>query len=257
MMQRVPERWSRLLTFGLSALLLATIALELSIVVPRVLTLQGALGVDFHQYQDHARRWLDGAGFYLPAQLAGPYVTFDLLPPLYPPPFLLLIVPFLWLPELLWWIVPLGVISVTVAWWRPTRWAWVAILVLVAWPRTYEIILFGNPSMWIAAFAAAGTIFAWPYVGILLKPSLAPLALLGARNRSWWMGLAGAALLSLPFGTMWVDYAKAIINADQNWTYSLRDVPIVLIPIVAYLGRGGAKEGIRPHITLRRPTPAP
>jgi len=237
-----PVRWSRPLAIGVIALLVALIAFELSVVVPKVLNLQGALGVDFHQYQDHARRWLTGGGFYLPGQLSGPYTVYGLLPPLYPPPFLLLIIPFVYLPEILWWALPLGFLAAVVIRWRPTPWAWALIAALVAWPRTYEIVLFGNPSMWIAAFAAAGTLAGWPYVLVLLKPSLAPLALIGVRRRSWWIALAVAVLVSVPFGPMWVDYAKALLNADQGWTYSLRDVPIVLIPIVAHLGRRRTPE---------------
>lgn len=234
---RVPERWSRPLVFGSLVFVVAVIGFELSIVVPKVLNLQGALGVDFHQYQDHARRWLAGGGFYLPEQLSGPYAVYELLPPLYPPPFLVLILPFLYVPQVLWWTLPLATLVGVVLWWRPTPWTWVLIASFVAWPRTYEIVLFGNPSMWIAAFAALGTLLAWPHVLVLLKPSLAPIALLGVRHRSWWIALLVVVLISLPFGSMWIDYAKAVLNADQGWTYSLRDVPIVLIPIVAQHGR--------------------
>jgi hypothetical protein len=234
---RLPARFSRPLALGATLFLLALTAFELSIVVPKELRLQGAIGVDFHQYQDHARRWLAGGGFYLPEQLAGPYRVYDLLPPLYPPPFVLLVVPFLWLPEILWWAIPLAGISVMVTWWRPSPWTWAAMALMCAWPRTYEIVLFGNPSLWIALFAALGTRWAPAYVAVLLKPSLFPVALLGVRHRSWWIALAVAGLIALPFGLMWTDYAKALLNSDQGFAYSLRDVPIVLIPVIAWAGR--------------------
>jgi len=230
------RRWSTPMAVGVSVLMLVATVYGLSVVLPRVQSHPVTWGVDFHLYQGYAQRWLDGKGFYLDFQLSGPYEVLALWPPLYPPPFLLLIVPFLWLPDLLWWIVPLAAISLAVAHWRPSPWAWAGIAACVAWPRTYEIVIDGNPSMWIAGFAAAGTILAWPYVGIFLKPSLAPLALFGVRHRSWWVAFGVAVLVSLPFGAMWLDYAKAIGNADQGWMYSLRDVPIVLIPVIAHAG---------------------
>ena len=114
---------------------------------------------------------------------------------------------------------------------------------------------FGNPSMWIAAFAAAGTVAGWPYVLVLLKPSLAPLALPGIRRRSWWIAGLALAAISLPFGSMWLDYVTAIRNADEGVLYSLRDVPIVLIPIVAWWG--GSRRNEHSQQSASRPdTPA-
>lgn len=252
----VSARWSAPLAAGVTVLLVALTAYELSIVIPHMQTLPGSFGVDFHQYQDHARRWLAGGGFYLAEQLAGPYRVFDLLPPLYPPPFLLLILPFLALPELLWWAIPIAAIATILLWWRPSPWTWSLIALAVAWPRTYEIVLFGNPSMWVAAFAALGTRWAGGYVGILLKPSLFPLALPGVRHRSWWIGLCVAALISIPFGSMWVDYAKAILNSDQGWTYSLRDAPIVLIPIIGWAGRTRGRRPLSGAAPAARPASA-
>jgi hypothetical protein len=220
---------------GLSVLLLGLLAYELWVVVPRMQP--GSFGVDFHQYQDHARRWLDTGVFYLPAQLAGPYDVMELVPPLYPPPFLLVIIPFLWLPWFAWWLLPLIAIVWVVMHWRPAPWTWPLIAALAAWPRSFEIILFGNPSMWIAAFAALGTVWGWPAVAVLLKPSLAPFALIGVTRRTWWVALCVALAVSLPFATMWFDYVRAVLNAGQGWTYSLRDAAIVMIPVVAWLGR--------------------
>ncbi len=239
-------RWYRPLAVGLTVGLLALLAYELVLTLPRMISTQGTMGVDFHQYQGHAGRWLAGGGFYLPEQLSGPYVVYDLLPPLYPPPFLLLIIPFLWLPELVWWVVPIAVVVGVVAYWRPAPWAWPLLAALVAWPRTWEIVAFGNPTMWIAAFAALGTVWDWPSIGVLLKPSLAPFALIGANRRSWWIALAVAVAIGIPFAGMWIDYAKAVLNADQGWMYSLRDVPLVAIPVVAWIAGRGSRvvEGI-------------
>jgi hypothetical protein len=85
--------------------------------------------------------------------------------------------------------------------------------------------------------------FAWPFVLIVIKPSFLPLALLGARRRSWWIAAAIVGLAALPFGMLWVDYVTAIRNSGLPLYYSLLQVPIVVAPIVMWLGRtrpGGA-----------------
>jgi hypothetical protein len=193
------------------------------------------LGVDLHQYQAHASRWLAGDGLFLREQLEGPYSVWELLPPLYPPTFLLLIVPFVWLPEPLWWAFPLGLMGYTIARHRPAWWGWAIIAVLAMYPRTQEIVWYGNPSMWVAAAVAAGTLWGWPAAFALLKPSLAPFALVGVRRRSWWLAVLVLTAISLPFGGLWLDYLTAVRNAtDTGVLYSLRDVPALLVPLVAW-----------------------
>lgn len=229
---------ARPVAFGLAVVIGVLAGIEFVVIGAKVVNLTGALGVDFHQYQDHARRWLAGDGFYLPAQLSGPYSVWDLLPPLYPPTFLLLIVPFLWLPEILWWAIPAVVVVYCLVRLRPAWWSWPLLAACVIWPRTLEIIWYGNPAWWVAAAVAAGTIWPWAAPFALLKPTLAPLALVNVNHRSWWGGLGAFVLLSVLFGSMWFDYAAAIRNAtDLGLTYSLRDVPLVLVPVIAWWAR--------------------
>lgn len=64
--------------------------------------------------------------------------------------------------------------------------------------------------MWITAAVAAGTVWGWP---------------------------AAFALLCLPFGTMWLDWYRAIDNSDQGLLYSLWQVPMLCVPLVAWMGR--------------------
>ncbi len=245
---------------GLTIVLLGLAATETVVLGAKITSLQGALGVDFHQYQDHARRWLAGGGFYLGGQLAGPYSVWDLLPPLYPPTFLLVIVPFVWLPEPLWWAIPLCVMSLAVVRHQPARWAWPILAALLLLPRTPEIVYFGNPSLWVAGAVAAGTLWGWPAVFAILKPTLAPFALVGIRRRSWWIAAAGLVLVSVPFGSMWLDYLAATRNAtDVDLLYSLRDVPIVAIPVVAWIARrppSKGRSGARPIGDEEVPTAA-
>lgn len=230
--------YARPVAFGLAVVMGALAGIEFVAIGAKVVNLQGALGVDFHQYQDHARRWLVGGGFYLPAQLDGPYSVWALLPPLYPPTFLLLIVPFLWLPEIVWWAIPLVVLAYVLARLRPAWWSWPLLAVCALWPRSLEIIWYGNPAMWAAAAVAAGALWPWAAPFALLKPTLAPFAFVNVKRRSWWAGLGVFALLSLPFGSMWLDYVAVVRNAtDTGLTYSLRDIPLVLLPVIAWWAR--------------------
>jgi hypothetical protein len=222
--------------FALLAIALA-IALTVAQVVGLLLNpepLSRLVALDFGMYLDHTSRALAGGSFYLDRQLHGHYsiVTGDSY---YPPTTILLFAPFLVLPALLWWIIPLAVIAAVVVYWRPGVWGLVAIAWCIWWWRSVQIVVLGNPSMWIAAAVAVGTIMRWPYALVVLKPPLLPIAALGADRRSFWVALAVIAALSLPFGRQWVDYAHAAFDSSVQWTYSLNDVPIVLIGVIAWL----------------------
>jgi hypothetical protein len=85
----------------------------------------------------------------------------------------------------------------------------------------------------VMAAVALGFAFRWAFVGVLLKPSLFPFALLGIRDRSWWIALAIVIVGSLPFGSMWLDWITAVSNSTGGLFYSLQDVPILLLPVIA------------------------
>ncbi|HEX8940925.1 MAG TPA: hypothetical protein VF763_12265 [Candidatus Limnocylindrales bacterium] len=211
-------------------------AWNLSLLVPHVLEQKYALGVDLHQYLAATRRWLDGQGFYYPHQIAGPYhiVGGDIL---YPPVVLWLLVPFLVVPEVVWWLIPLGIVAYAVWRLRPAPWTWPLLAFAVWYPRDEAMVLFGNPGLYVGAAIAGGVLWAWPAVFAVFKPSLAPFALIGVRHRSWWVALAGFVLLCLPFGGLWLDFVAAIRNSDGTIWYSVPDLPFMLIPVVAWLGR--------------------
>ena len=203
------------------------------------------VGVDLHQYQEHARRWLDTGQLYLPRQLAGPTSVMD-GDPLYPPTILYLLVPFLWLPELVWWLVPLAVLAYALIRFRPRMWTWPLLAAVLAWPRTPALIFYGNPGMWMDAAIAAGLLWAWPSALVLLKPSLGPFALLGIRHRSWWVAVGVVILLSIPFGGLWLDYLSVLRNSGVSITYSVLDLPLAIAPIIAWLGRRDPSVGVAP-----------
>lgn len=68
------------------------------------------VGIDVDLYIDAARRWLATGQFYEAYQLNGSY-QITLGDVLYPPVALVLFVPFVVLPGVLWWVVPLALWS--------------------------------------------------------------------------------------------------------------------------------------------------
>jgi hypothetical protein len=202
-------------------------------------------GVDLHQYQGHVDRWLATGQFYLPRQLAGPTAVMD-GDPLYPPIALYLLLPFRWLPEILWWAPPLAILGYALLRFRPRMWTWPLLAAIVAYPRTEAMIFYGNPGMWIDAAIAAGLLWAWPAAFVLIKPSLGPFALIGIRHRSWWIAVGLIVLAAIPFGSLWVDYLTVLQNSRVPLTYSVLDLPLALGPVIAWLGRRDPRVGIAP-----------
>jgi hypothetical protein len=190
--------------------------------------------IDYTLYMEATTRWLAGGSFYEPYQLAGPY-PLQMGDILYPPTGLLLFAPFTVLPAVLWWVVPLGVTGWAVWRLQPSPVAWPFLALCLFWPPFVARVVAGNPVMWVMAAVALACLIRWPAVLVLLKPSLFPFALIGIRRRSWWVALLAFLALSLPFGAMWVDWYHAITNASGGGLfYSLQDVPILLLPVVAW-----------------------
>jgi|GEM_PF-1419654 hypothetical protein len=197
------------------------------------------VGVDRGIYKEAALRWAGGGFWYYPAQLAGPYTIIQ-GHVLYPPTALAWLVPAAYLQDALWWGLPICAIAGIVWHHRPMIWAWPAMGLCLSTFWSVEIIASGNPGLWIAMFAALGTVWRPAFALVLLKPSLGPFALLGARSRGWWVLLAAFILVSLALLPMWIDYLHVLLNGRGSvavvW-YSIRDVPLVCVPLVAWAAR--------------------
>jgi hypothetical protein len=200
----------------------------------------GWYGQDLAFYARATQRWIETGQWVLPRQLAGAYAIQpgDIL---YPPVTAPLFAPWLVLPAWTFVAIPVTATAVLVARMRPAAWAWPLLAACLVWPDTQVKVIAGNPGIWLALVMAYGLRLGWPTVLVLLKPSLFPFALFGARRRSWWVALGAVALVSLPFGALWVDWLTAVRNSNGGVLYSLADVPFVLIPLVAWLAR--AREG--------------
>ena len=197
-------------------------------------------GRDFGLYVRGAQRFLDTGTPYAPTQLEGPYPIFGEIF-LYPPIALALMVPFVWLPAPLWWLMPAAVLVWAMWTWKPSPWAWPVLAACLAWPRTLGAIVAGNTDLWIAAFLAAGLVRGWPLAFVVLKPTVAPLVLFGAKRwRQALPGVAIVAVLSLLALPLWPQYLTSLANLDDpspRLLYSLPSLPLLLVPVVAWLSR--------------------
>jgi hypothetical protein len=195
-------------------------------------------GGDFRGYVDATRSWLDGDGFYLPRQLQGPYTT-ELGDVLYPPTVLLLLIPFLVLPAPIWWVLAIG-LPVSLIWsWRPRPWAVALILVCLAFPNMAIVYLRGAPVIVITAVIAAALRWKWPGALLLIKPSILPFALIGIRTRGWWLAAGLLVVLTLPVLSLIPSWVQATLDSRGNGglLYSLKDLPLMMVPVFAWLGR--------------------
>ncbi len=210
---------------------------EFDVLLVKAVAQDSTVGVDLHYYLGYTNQWLAGDGFYAARQLDGPY---GLQPgdSLYPPFAILLFLPFEVLPEFLWWALPLCVLAYVV--WRlhPAPWTLPVFALIALWPRTLELLVYGNPTMWVAAFAAAGIVWAWPSPLVWIKPTLAPFALIGIGRRRWWVATALVAVAAVPFGSLWLDYVHAIGDVQDTGgaLYSAKELPFMAVSIVAWLG---------------------
>lgn len=201
-----------------------------------------APGVDYVFYVNAADHSLKTGQFYLPSQLAGPHTWVNGVDVLYPPTSLIFFVPFVVLPAVLWWAIPIGLTAWAIWRMRPAALSWPVLALCLLYPSTSLIYWNGNTAMWLVAAVALAGVYGWPSVFVLLKPTLIPFAVLGIWRRSWWIALAGLILISLPFGLLWLDYARVGLDlrGASGGLYSLYQVPTMLLPVTAWVaGEGG------------------
>ena len=94
------------------------------------------------------------------------------------------------------------------------------------------------------AAIAAGTRWSWPGALVLLKPSLLPFAVIGIRTRGWWLAVAAMTSVSVLLLPLLGQYVTVLLNARgprAGLLYSITDLPLMLIPVVAWLS--GRRRG--------------
>lgn len=246
------ERWRKPLLVGLT---FALVLMSAAIAAARWDTAveRGYVGIDLRTYIAISERFLETGSQFLPYQVVGPFVNQplvapELIPSTYPPPAMALFVPFIWLPALLWWLLPLGILAWSLVTWRPDIHVWPVIAACLVWPETTTLVIVGNSTMWVVALCALGLRFGWPAALVVFKPSLAFVALAGVRTRSFWFVLGTVMVASLVLLPEWVRFFIAIRNGAVPLTYSFGSIPAVLIPVIAWLARAD-----RPALVARRP----
>jgi hypothetical protein len=202
-----------------------------------------SFAIDYGIYMSAVDHWLAGGGWYQARQLSGPY-PIELGDILYPPILLYLLVPFRLLGPWLWWTLPAAILSWVVWRHRPAPWALALIGLCLAWPYTPAKYVFGNPVIWAAAAVGLGTIWRWPAALALLKPTVVPFALVGIRDRRWWVVVIVLLVASLPFFADTLRYPQVLLDAQTNPVdgrggplYSLTEFPLMAIGVIAYFGR--------------------
>ena len=119
---------------------------------------------------------------------------------------------------------------------RPPLWGWALTLACFCWFWSMGVFLFGNPGMCIVAFVAAGTVWSWPFALVLLKPTFAPIALLGARHRSWWITVGGdggrSRCCSCRSGSTG---SRSSRNSDVTLCYNFPTIPLMVAPLIPWL----------------------
>ncbi len=251
----LPARTRRLGLWQFAALLLAiVVAIETVAIIVVVVPMNWKLFQDYEYYRAVGERFVQDGSYYLPRQLSGPYVVALMQDVLYPPIALWLFVPFTVLPAFVWWAIPVAVTGYVLWTLRPAPWTWCVMLLLVAWPRAIGAYLFGNTDMWAVAAVAAGIRWGWPVVLLAIKPIFAPFALIGIRRRSWWVAAAVLAVVSIPMFPLWLDYVRSTRNMTIDLDYSLGSVPLMFVPIVAWIGSPSAPGWVA---RFRRPIASP
>lgn len=200
-------------------------------------------------YLPGARRFLETGSPYEPAQVAGAW-TLGAHSFIHPPAALLLFVPFLVLPYVLWWVLPIAVTIAALVRLRPRPWAWPLLALCLCWPWSTAALIAGNSDMWAMAAVAAGAAWGWPIVALVIKPTFAPLALISVRRPAAWIAAAVLAVLMIPLLHLWFEWLTVVRNASLSLGYSVQSLPIVLIGVIAWVAGDRTARG-----TAREPTP--
>ena len=202
---------------------------------------------DLSWYLDATRRFLDDGTWYRPRQLAGPYLIAD-GDVLYPPTVVWFFLPWLVLPPWLFVATPVVLTAWAIRRIRPAYWAWPLIAACLIWPGTWVKLGSGNPGIWLMAALALGTVYRWPAVFVILKPTVAPFAVIGIRSRGWWLAAAAIVLMTLPVARPAFEYPRVLLDAHGGgFYYSLWDLPMLLAPSFAWLGSLGRRK---PSVTI-------
>jgi hypothetical protein len=203
---------------------------------------------DFQHYVEAARRWVETGTPYLAHEVAGRFQFGDLTF-LHPPISLVLFAPFLVLPPALFWLIPLVGTAAIIATWQPARWTWPIMALQLNWPRFGGAVIVGNTDLWVVFFIAAGLRFGWPVLLLVIKPSIAPFAIVDVaallradaipvrRWREIFVAAGALAVVGALFGRLWLEWLSVVRNSPADPLYSIAAIPWLTIPMVGWIAR--------------------
>ncbi len=209
------------------------------------------LGHDLSLYQRHVQDVMAGAPWYPARELAGPFTIAD-GDILYPPIAIVAFVPTLLLPLPLWWLIPAAVVVAAFRDVRLKTWAVFALLACLANPLTPELVWVGNPDIWLVAVLAASLRWRRGLAALVFfKPSVFEFSLVGIRSRTWWAIAAAFAAASVILLPQTIDWVHVLLNSRgalmrSGFGYSLLDMPLLAMPLIAWYGRSSGPSGAEP-----------
>ncbi|MBF6605803.1 MAG: hypothetical protein IVW53_09515 [Chloroflexi bacterium] len=193
------------------------------------------LGLDWLGYRAGFDRLLATGSPYAPFELAGPF-TPEHLDFIHPPNFLVLVAPFAVLPHpidfILWDAIPIAVFCYLLR--GLVWWAWPAVAVLSMTNSLQYPILNGNSSLFLCAVFGLGIRFGWPVGLLAMKPTLAPLAIVGLRRPIPTAILAIVPiLLTVP---LIPDYLTVLRNMQGvPISYSIANYSLIALAVLPWL----------------------
>jgi hypothetical protein len=192
------------------------------------------LGLDWLGYRGGFDRLLATGTPYAAFELAGPFHP-EHLDFIHPPNFLPLVAPFAILPQPLdyiaWVVIPVAIYVWLLR--RLSWWAWPIVAFLSTTNSLQYPILNGNSSLWFCAAFGLGLRWGWPVGLIAMKPSLAPLAIVGLRRPIPTFFLAVIPLvLTIP---LFPPYLIVLRNMDVPWWYSWGNYSLIALAALPWL----------------------
>ena len=197
------------------------------------------LGLDWLGYRAGFDRLLATGTPYAAFELAGPF-TPEHLDFIHPPNALVLFAPFAILPQpldyILWIAIPIAIFCFLLR--GLPWWAWPFVALLSTTNSLQYPILNGNSSLFMTAIFGLGFRYGW-VVGLLaMKPTLAPLAIVGFRRSPRTLFVAGALavvpiLVTLP---LFADYLTVARNMQGiPLTYSVSNYSLIALAALPWV----------------------